>query len=145
MKNALKLTALFLLVTLSFTSCNKSDDNDGSTTSGNIVGKWNFSKEGGIVNGQEVLGDYQHQTGCAKDNVEFKSNGSVVSTEYSTNCAASTFTASYAKSGDTVTVTTSGDSTVLTILQLDSTTLKVKYTDTFEGTTTTYVELYTKG
>lgn len=143
MKNALKVTALFLLVTLSFTSCSKSDDN--SATSGNIVAKWNYSKEGEIVSGQEVLTDYQHEAGCTKDNVEFKSNGTFTFTEYGTNCVVSTYNGTYTKSGDTVVATALGSSTTLTVLQLDASTLKVKYTDTFDGTTTTHVEVYIKG
>ena len=144
MKNAFKLTALFLLVTLSFTSCNKSDDN-GVTTSGNIVGKWIFFKEGTLVNGQEVLTDYQHEAGCGKNNIEYKANGISTYTEYNPNCVVSMFNGTYTKNGDTLVVIDGGYTITYTILQLDSTTLKVKYTDTFEGTTTTFVEIYTKG
>ena len=144
MKNALKLTALFLLVTLSFTSCNKSDDNGGGT-SGNIVAKWNFSKIGSIINGQEVLTDYPNEAGCAKDNTQFKADGTEVSTQYNSSCVASTSSGTYTKSGDTLTVTEGGDTTTATILQLDDTTLKIKETETSGGTTTTYIVVFTKG
>ena len=142
MKNAFKLTALFLLVTLSFTSCSKSDDNSGGT-SGNIVGKWNLSKIGSIVNGQEVLTDHPNEAACAKDNTEYKTDGTVVQTEYSSTCSTGSFSGTYTKNGNTLTEIY-GSTIVYTILQLDDTTLKIKDTETFQGTTTTYITVFTK-
>jgi hypothetical protein len=143
-----KVTKAFLVVFVSslfLASCSKDDDNNSVSTSGNIVGKWEHTKDGVIVNNQEILEDYVHEAGCAKDNVEFKANNIVISTEYSSSCVANVYSQSYAKNGNTLTVTDGTDSTVLTVLQLDANTLKVKYIDDSEGSSVTYVEVYTKG
>ncbi|WP_339837586.1 hypothetical protein, partial [uncultured Flavobacterium sp.] len=55
MKKFKQVVLLFLVATVTLVSCNKDDDKEAS-----IEGKWEYSKEGTIVNGTESLSDYQH-------------------------------------------------------------------------------------
>jgi hypothetical protein len=137
MKNTLKFASIFLLVALSLISCSK--DDDGPSTSGNIVGKWEFFKEGEIINGNEILTNYEHQAGCTKDNVEFKTDGSFVDSYYYEECELETSIGTYTKSGNTL---TTDDGFDVTIVELNSTTLKVKATYDDEGETITSLVVF---
>lgn len=138
----LSKAALFLFVaTLSLTSCSKSDS-DGASTSGNIVAKWEYSKQGAILNGQEALTDYPNQAGCSKDFIEFKADLTAVDGSYDADCILDTYNYTYTKSGNTL---TNGDGEVATILQLDSSVLKIKTTyDDGNGTSVTGVVVFKK-
>ncbi|AWI26724.1 lipocalin-like domain-containing protein [Flavobacterium pallidum] len=136
MKNVLKIAVLVL--SMAFVGCS-SDDDEAS-----IVGKWNFSKEGLAAQGQEVLSDYTHATGCTKDNVEFKADGTITDTFYDDACAATVTNGTYTKSGNTVVVTMDGEATTYEVKQLSGSSLKVYNTETFEGQTFTNVTVFTK-
>ncbi|AWA30816.1 hypothetical protein HYN48_12410 [Flavobacterium magnum] len=136
MKNILKVAVLVL--SMSFVGCS-SDDDEAS-----IVGKWNFSKEGLAAQGQEVLTDYTHATGCTKDNVEFKADGTISETYYDDACAASTSNGTYTKSGNTVVVTMDGVATTYEVKQLSGSTLKVYDTESIDGQSFTNVTVFTK-
>lgn len=116
-------TKLFFLAVMSvflFNSCS-SDDSSAS-----IVGIWKFNRVGGIISGEEVLTPYENQEGCGKDNTEFRANGSVVDTYYSSDCEAVPHVGTYTKQGKTLTLTFSNGPNTFTILKLTSTILKVK-------------------
>jgi hypothetical protein len=140
MKNTLKFASVFLLVTLSLISCSK--DDDGPSTSGNIVGKWEFFKEGEIINGNEILTNYEHQAGCTKDNTEFNTDGSFVDSYYYEECESEISMGTYTKSGNTLTRNDGFDDFSYTIVELNSTTLKVKETYNDEGETITSVTVF---
>lgn len=115
-----KLFFAAILAVLLFSSCS-SDDSQAS-----IVGVWKFNRVGGVVSGEEVLTPYDHSPGCGKDNTEFRANGTIVDTYYSTDCEAVPHTGTYTKQGNTLTITLSDGPNVFTILKLTSTILKVK-------------------
>ena len=141
MKKLTKTLVILFIASLSLVSCNDDDEN---VFSGNLLGKWNYSKEGEIVNGQEVLTNYEHETGCAKDNVEFKSNGTFVNTDYfGDNCVEDQAEGTYTRNGNTIVASSYGESTTLTIKQLNSTMLKITYQD-FDDESITNVEIYTR-
>jgi hypothetical protein len=135
MKNVLKSLVLTMLVSVSIVSCSKSDD--GPSTSGNIVGKWEFFQEGASNNGQESLQPYEHTTGCSKDFLQFTATN-VIDTSYEGSaCTEFSDTGAYTKVGNTVTV----DGESVTILQLDGSTLKVRATYSDGGTTVNFISV----
>ena len=132
MKKGVNFVFVLLLVSLSFVSCNKDDDND-LQTSGSIVGKWEFLKEGAIVSGQEILTAYNHTSGCSKDFLDFKSNGIADDYSYekpSGSCVEFVDAATWVKVGNTLSVNYGdGDFFDGEIMILNNTTLKIKFTD----------------
>lgn len=140
MKKRILLFAFVLTSLLTFNSCS-SDDNSPST-SGNIVGKWEYYKEGEIVNGNEYLDLYVHSAGCTKDYSEFKSDGTFVDYYYNDVCSLNTDSGTYSKVGDILTRDDGFDAQQYTILQLDNSTLKVKFTYTDAGETFTSVLIF---
>ncbi len=121
-------TKLFFIALISaflFNSCSSSSD------SASIVGVWKFSREGYVVDGTEVLTAYSgNESGCEKDKTEFKSDGTVIDTDYNSSCIGTNRTGTYTKSGNNLTTTFPGDdSHTFTILQLTSTLLKGKDSD----------------
>jgi hypothetical protein len=138
MKNLLKSLALTLLVTVSLVSCSK--DDDGVSTSGELLGKWEYSKTGIAVNGQEQLENYEHQAGCSKDFVEFTATDLIDTDYFGSNCTEFTDSNPYTRSGNTI--SSGGESA--TIVQLDNATLKVKGTYTDNGITYNFITVYTR-
>lgn len=127
--------SIILVLTLSFLLPSCSKDDDGPSTSGNIVGKWEFFKEGERIGSTEELFLYEHQAGCAKDNITFNSDGTFDSATYDTDCSVFSSSGEYVKSGNTLT-TSFGE---VEIKQLDGSTLKVYETYTEGGETFTDV------
>ncbi len=118
---------------VNLSSCSK--DDAGSATSGNIVGKWELFKTGEKVGATEELVLYSHQAGCAKDNVEFKTDGTYITKSHSSNCTVFNTTGTYNKSGNNLTTTDGSGSTTVQIQELSNTTLKVYETYTDAGET----------
>lgn len=141
MKKVTKAVLFLFVASLSLSSCNKDDDNNAVSTSGNIVGKWEYSKEGTIVAGKEYLTDYEHEAGCSKDYVEFKADGTSIDGEYDEDCTLDTYSSTYVKSGNTITVE---DGQSVQILQLDASTLKTKtvYDDSDTGNSITEIYVF---
>ena len=121
-----KSKKLFLLVSLMFLSlmsCSKDDDSSAS-----IEGKWQFTKEGEIVNNREVLTNYVHASGCTKDYTEILAGG-VIKDHYfdNPNCQETIDTGSWTKSNNMLSVSFQNEPAVNgEILELTNTTLKVK-------------------
>ena len=134
-----KITVLFasaLVLGLSLASCNKDDDSSSSSSSVGIEGKWKYSKEGAIVSGQEVLTDYVNEAPeCGNDYIEVLAGGTAKDYYFYNDggCVSDVATGTWSKSGNTMTVTFDGVTENATILTLNSTTLKVKYTDNESG------------
>jgi len=128
-----KTKYLFLLLSiifLSVSSCSKDDDAVPTAATPTIEGRWQFTKEGEIVNNQEVLSLYQHTTGCTKDYTEFLT-GSVIKDHYfdNPNCQETIDTGSWSKNNNALVLTFPGAPVVnAEILELTTTTLKVKFT-----------------
>lgn len=118
------------------TSCSN-DDNDGETIIP-IEGKYNLSKQGGIVNGQEVLVDAPaNQSGCPGDYLDLRVSNAAVIGDYSgTNCSLTETTGTYARSHNDLTITINGVGTTSDIMNLTNKELKLK--DKATGVITVY-------
>lgn len=131
-----KIGILFIsLLALAFSSCS---DDDESSVSMTIEGKWNFSKMSVTVN--DVTSpelDYDgNEPGCSKDYIEFAPGGVFNDGDYSgSECLLYTTTGTWYKNGNAVTITSEGISIPLEVMSLTSTILKVKYSETQDGTT----------
>lgn len=78
MKKLFLKSILILCISLLVPSCGKQDSSDAFT----IVGKWEYVEKGVFVNGKEVMEQYGHSSGCAKNSIEFKTNNKVVTRSY---------------------------------------------------------------
>jgi hypothetical protein len=141
MKNVNKLLFAGLVLAFGLSSCSNDD-----APAASIVGKWNYSKEGFVMNGQEYLSDYDgNETGCQKDYLQVNSNGSFSDVDYdssSTPCEMFSDTGSWSKSGNTLTITYPGEPAMnAEIMVLTSTKLKVK----IEESGMTFISEWTKG
>ena len=145
MKKSFLLFVSIVSLSLTFNSCSNDDDNN-SATSGTIVGEWEFLKEGTIVSGTEFLTAYEHTSGCNKDYIEFKSNGIAEDYSYekpSGSCIEYVDAATWTKDGNALSINYGGgDFFDGEILTLNSTTLKIKFTD--DGGTVNVVEFVRK-
>lgn len=145
MKKRILLFVSIVSLSLTFNSCSK-DDDSSSSTSGTIVGEWEFLKEGVIESGVELLDPYQHTSGCTKDYIEFKSNGIAEDYSYEKpagSCIEYVDSATWTKEGNALSVNYGGgDFFDGEILTLNSTTLKIRFTD--DGGTINVVEFVRK-
>ena len=125
-----KLALLFVAVlAVGVTSCSKDDDAGQAA----LEGKWEITKEGGIIQGQEVLTNYQHAAGCNKDFTMISATTLIDHEFEGTDCFESTYTSAYTRSGNTITITVDGVAYTGTIIQLDNSTLKIKGQEMTEG------------
>lgn len=145
MKKRVLLFVSIVSLSLTFNSCSK-DDDSSSSTSGTIVGEWEFLKEGTIVSGTEFLSPFEHTSGCTKNYIEFKSNGIAEDYYYekpSGSCVEYVDEATWTKDGDALSVNYGGgDFFDSEIMILNSTTLKIKFAD--DGGTINVVEFVRK-
>ena len=145
MKKRVLLFVSIVSLSLTFNSCSK-DDDSSSSTSGTIVGEWEFLKEGTIVSGTEFLSPFEHTSGCTKNYIEFKSNGMAEDYYYekpSGSCVEYVDEATWTKDGDALSVNYGGgDFFDSEIMILNSTTLKIKFAD--DGGTINVVEFVRK-
>ncbi len=137
-----KLAFLFVAaLAIGTTSCSKDDD----SSSASLEGKWEYTKDGGIIQGQEILTDYVHAAGCAKDFTQISSTTIVDHEFFGDDCLESTYTLNYTRNGNTITITEGTEVFTGTILQLDNTTLKIKGEEITEGGITySDVTVYTR-
>ena len=142
-----KITILFLSVLtlgLSVASCSNDDDNDGGSAS--IEGKWELSQVGYIVGGQETLEDVKNES-CSNDTYEFTNDGKFKYTEYYSNegkCEPETDNGTWTKNGNTLKIKFTGDDEESYETEISGNKAKLKQTQTVEGQTFTYVEVYVK-
>ncbi|MET0759750.1 MAG: lipocalin family protein [Flavobacterium sp.] len=136
-----KFTLLFvsvLTIGLTISSCSKDDDDDD----GSLEGKWNFSKEGAVAGGQEILVDYSgNEAACTKDYITFNTGGTVTEVDYDsfdTPCEVFTDNGTWVRTNNTITITTGGESYSAEILNLTSSELKIKDIDG-------YIVVFTRG
>jgi hypothetical protein len=145
MKKRVLLFVSIVSLSLTFNSCSK-DDDSSSSTSGTIVGEWEFLKEGTIVSGTEFLLPFEHTSGCTKNYIEFKSNGIAEDYYYekpSGSCVEYVDEATWTKEGNALSVNYGGgDFFDSEIMILNSTTLKIKFAD--DGGTINVVEFVRK-
>lgn len=135
----IKLFSLALITGLLF-SCS-SDDNGGTTTSGEIAGKW-FNKEY-VVAGQTI--PYDDHEECGKDFIEFSSNNTGRYVDIN-ECEEESDAFTYAKDGNKLVITQLDGVENAEIVELSSTTLKLKFTYDFmeDGNEVTVIEVFSK-
>lgn len=145
----MKKTIMFFVFTLGlvifFPSC--SSNNDDSSNSASVIGKWNFSKMSTVINGvasPEI--DYDgNETGCPKDFLEFKSGGVYDETDYyGSSCELDSFSGTWAQNGNTITITEGTDIITAQIVSVTSSMLKIKATEIDSGVTITVNMTFTK-
>lgn len=127
MHNLKKLFLPFVFVLLALSSCSK-DDPQPAVVAIPIEGKWQFEKEGEMVGSEEILDDYSHTAGCAKDYTEILP-GNVIKDHYFENpdCQETIDTGTWYRNSSTFLLTYPGESAInATILALTYTTLKIK-------------------
>nr|WP_294928303.1 lipocalin family protein [uncultured Flavobacterium sp.] len=133
-----------LTLGLSVASCSNDDDNDGGSAS--IEGKWELSQVGYIVGGQETLEDVKNES-CSNDTYEFTNDGKFKYTEYYSNegkCEPETDNGTWTKNGNTLKIKFTGDDEESYETEISGNKAKLKQTQTVEGQTFTYVEVYVK-
>jgi hypothetical protein len=127
MKNRSGLLALVLSIGLMVASC--SDDNEGETLAP-LTAKWNITKVGTTVNGQEILIDApQNAAGCSKDYLNLNVDNTASKGDYDSTvsaCALSISTGIYSRSHNNVTTVIAGVTKVQDIVNLTLTELKLK-------------------
>lgn len=118
---------LFLLI-FGLNSCSKED----STPVNPIEGKWEFTKQGTMTNNLETLTNYQHTIGCTKDYAEIIA-GNILKLHYfennaTTNCVEFIDNGTWTRNNNSLILSYPNEpNTNNEILELTSTTLKVKY------------------
>lgn len=129
MKNLKLLSAVFAFV-FAFSSCSK-DDDKVLTKQEMLTGKWEFSKTGYITDaGVETIGDYSHACTTQKDFYQFSAGGIFKEEYYSYNdCSLDLSTGKWSLSENKLSITFDGSvgSESYEIIELTSTTLKLKY------------------
>jgi|GEM_PF-783604 len=132
-----KLKSLSLLATVVFvglSSCSSSSDSSPEVAP-QVEGTWQFTKEGTIVNNQEIINDYEHTAGCTKDYLEiFAAN--IIKDHYfdNPNCQETIDTGAWTKNNNALTFVYQNGTTVnAEIMQLTNTTMKLKFV--LSGTT----------
>ncbi len=145
MKQSIFYVLAFML-TFGMISC--SSDDDKGSESATILGKWYISQNGYILNGTEILEDYDHECATKKDFVEFFNDGTVKDSYYDTACVVDTDTGTYTLDGNTLVVSYMYDGEIdtqqATIVTLNETTLKFNITEVYDGVTYTYVSVLTR-
>ena len=136
----MKKIIIVIISIIALTSCSKSDGN--SSTSGNIVGKWNIERAGAIDNGVEVDVEpfFGNISGCQKDFQEFLADGNYKLGDYTNAaCNLSEATGTWTKEGNIIKIS-GGQFAIYEIVSLTETAMKLKfknpsiindYTDTF--------------
>ena len=128
MKNRSLLFAFALSLGIFATSCSD-DDNEGETLAP-LVGKWNITRVGTTIAGEEYLIDApQNQSGCDKDYLDLKIDNDVNQGNYdSTNnpCELITSTGTFSRSHNNLTTIIEGVSKTQDIVNLTLSELKLK-------------------
>ncbi|MFZ4106826.1 lipocalin family protein [Flavobacterium sp.] len=131
MKITFRLTRLLIMlsiITFLLFSCSK-DDSTSQPSSPSIEGKWQYTKIGTITNNQEILNDYQHESGCTKDYIEVLSNNVIKSHEFDNpNCQETINTGTWNRTNNSLILTFPNQPSINgEIMELSNTILKTKF------------------
>jgi hypothetical protein len=147
MKQLKKTPRIFLVLTLViFFSCNSDDDNNTNVSLTNaelIIGSWTWAaqSENGVDSGA--------LTECQLLETFIYDGAQVEQIDYSGNPCVQTFTSTenYSIIGGNLTFSDINDPTDFyseEIIELNATTLKLRYEETFNNQTSIYIDTYTK-
>ena len=127
MKNQSMLPVLALCLGLFAASC---DEDNGGETLAPLAGKWNITKVGTVVNGEEQLVDApQNEPGCQKDYLELKLDNTVIEGDYDSDispCALDTDEGIYSRSHNNLTTVIGEITETKDILNLTVNELKLR-------------------
>lgn len=143
MKKVRILVASALVLGLTFTSCSGDDDSN----SGSIIGKWNFSTEKVSFGGQTITeGVYSgNEEGCAtKDYLEIGETTTIEGNYFGSDCDFETYTSTYTRSGNTLTITEDGEVTTSEVVSVNSNTLILRTVEATEAGNVNYDITFTK-
>lgn len=143
MKNLKLVLFSVLTMGLVLASCSD-DDSKGNDTSASLEGKWEYTREADVIEGQEFWNDYEHMQGCSKDFIEI--SATKVKDVYfdGAECTENSSEDTYVRNGNNLTITSLEGNVQIEILTLSSTTLKVKSVEVFEGQEDIYITEFTR-
>ena len=122
------LACLTFLVQIVIFSCGKDDEK--VTPVDPIVSKWEYFKEGKLVNGVEVLDNYTHETQCGMDYINLNADGTGSTKFYYKDsqdaCKSQVYPLIWKKENSNLIFTENGETWTETILSLSNTELKLK-------------------
>lgn len=129
---SLKLFFLSVLTLgLSVSSCSSDNSsNDEQKTSASIIGKWEITRKGNVLNGDALLLPYKNEGGCSNDNIEYVEDGKYKENQYeyaNSKCKTYNNDGTWSKGDDILTTKDIlGNTFKYEILKLDDTTLRIK-------------------
>lgn len=141
-----KLSIIFVsILTLGLTtvSCSSDDDKDN----GSLEGKWEVTEQGVIFNGIEKLEAYDNEGGCEIPSMTYSTDGKFVDTTsdyWDSKCSTYTEEGTWKKDGNTITLKYSDEEVKYEVIELTSSTLKIKFTYSEGGVTIDAVSVYKK-
>lgn len=144
-----KLTVLLISIGLFVSSCSSNDNNDNvdGKQDVSLVGKWEFTKRGNILNGTELLLPITPQGGCSNNQIEFLENGNYKEIQYeyvNSKCKEYNNDGTWSKSNNILkTKDILNNEFIYEILRFDETTLRLKITNPNDDTIYALTE-YTK-
>ena len=136
-----KLLLFASVLTLGFSSCSK---DDAKVSEASLVGKWEFAQEGLIVDGQEFLQPYVHEVDCNKDYLLFAASTVAEYNYFGSECEEDIYVDPYTRIGNTLNIMMDGELVVVEIVTLSDTTLKLKISETIDGSSEQFVTVFTK-
>jgi len=134
-----------LLLGASFASCGSDDD---SNEPGSIVGKWNYNRIKTSVNGT-VVSDEPYdddEATCERDYLDIRANNTAEFGDYylDPGCVLDSYESTYVRNGNTLTINDDGDTENAEIVSVNSNTMVLRFTQTYEGVAGTSEVSFTK-
>jgi hypothetical protein len=124
LKHKMKKVILLFVAIVSLSSITSCSDDDEAAAS--LLGKWEYSQSGIAAGRQDVLFPYEHTEGCTKDFVQITATSYVDHSFFNDGgCEVDIETATYTRSGNTLTIGTGADAYSATIVTLNGNTLKL--------------------
>ncbi len=140
----MKKTLLLFVAVLSLTVASCSSD-DAAPTEISLIGKWEPVKTGAIIQGQEMLQDFQHTQGCTRDYYQFTAStmeNFTFDVDSNNECYEFSDSFSYTRNGNFVLIFDEDEDAKMEIMQLDATTLKLKTVEYMGGPTTPAITIF---
>ena len=137
-----KLAVLLMSIGFFVSSCSSNDNNDNDNGGGkqdvSIVGKWELTKRGNILNGTELLLPITPEGGCSNDQIDFLENGNYKEIQYeyvNSKCKEYNNDGTWSKSNNILkNKDVLNNEFIYEILRLDETTLRLKITNGNDNT-----------
>jgi hypothetical protein len=133
MKKIKILFAFAIVLGLTVSSCSgSSSDDDNNNKEASIIGQWELTKVGNILNGTQLLLPFTQEGGCNNNVIELLDNAKYTELEYeyvNSKCKLYSDEGTWSTANKTLTVKDIQDNTTIyEILELSNTTLRLKIT-----------------